>query len=221
MANKQTTRGTVGVGVDSFGGHVIDPTENVKALTKAEAQRQDDLRKAHEKYTNMRFLYIEKIAELRATHEKEMANKESARLDSIRQVDVLNASASAAQAQTAIQTLASSTTIDAENIKTTVAATAKSKDDQLAAHFQRIEERLTSVERAQYEGVGKQRITDPQMQAVIEKLDLVMNKQTSTVSAGEGSSATWKWIALAVGVLGTLIGMAATFTAVIVYVTKR
>jgi chromosome segregation ATPase len=219
MPNKKVN--SRGIGVDSFGGHVIDPTENVKALTKAEARRQDDLRKAHEQLNNMRFHYIEKISDLRAAHEQAMADKESARLDSIRQVDVLNGSVSATQAQTAIQTLATSTTNNAENIKTTVAATAKAKDDQLATQFSRIEERLTSVERAQYEGVGKQRVTDPQMQAVIEKLDTVMNRQTSTVSAGEGSSATWKWIALGIGVIGTLIGTAATFVALVVYLSKH
>lgn len=41
-----------GVGVDSRGGGVIDPTENVKALNAAEAKRQDDLRGWLEKFTN-------------------------------------------------------------------------------------------------------------------------------------------------------------------------
>jgi hypothetical protein len=111
----------------------IDPTKNVIALNKASHKRQDDLRRAHEKYVNIRFGYIEEMAILRSEHRQQMADKESDRLNSIRQVDILNAQAAASQVLTAIQTLATAT----------------------AANNARVDERISAVQRTQYESAGK------------------------------------------------------------------
>jgi len=41
-----------GIGIDSFGGQVIDPTKNVLDLVQAAIQRQDDLRAAETRRVN-------------------------------------------------------------------------------------------------------------------------------------------------------------------------
>lgn len=58
--------GRPGVGVDSRGGAVIDPTKNVLDLVQAAIQRQDDLRREAEKLQNaMRDADTRRLNELR------------------------------------------------------------------------------------------------------------------------------------------------------------
>jgi hypothetical protein len=49
MRRPQTQSGA-GIGVDTYGGPAIDPTENVLALVDAESRRQDGLRHANERF---------------------------------------------------------------------------------------------------------------------------------------------------------------------------
>src|ERR1700687_2482663 len=146
MADEPQTPGRPGIGVDSRGGAVVDPTDAVRALNEAgikaateslqaAAHRQDDLRDASVALFNCRIDCIKEImqvrgestrqiAEIRDAHSKEMRISEAARLDSIRQVDVTAVSTEARRALEAIQTLATTSARDAETLRNTVATSA-------------------------------------------------------------------------------------------------
>lgn len=132
-ASPDTRPDRPGVGVDSKGGAVIDPTENVIALTKAEAKRQDDLREANNTFLRSQVDWLEKLIDVREKYSNLLAEKESARLDAIRQVDVLAVTTAADRALAATQTLATSTKATVDGIN----------------------ERVAAVEKASYEGAGK------------------------------------------------------------------
>jgi hypothetical protein len=87
-----------GPGVDATGQAVIDPTENVKALSEADNRRQDDLRKAEarrqEDLRKADAKHTKEIRRLDRSHAKELRDidgelrrAESERLDAIRLVD--------------------------------------------------------------------------------------------------------------------------------------
>lgn len=73
-----------GVGVDSSGGSVVDPTENVKALNQASDRRQDDLRGAFEKYVESQLHHVAEASRMRAEHATVLSQHEAKRLDHMR-----------------------------------------------------------------------------------------------------------------------------------------
>jgi hypothetical protein len=110
-------RGDLGHGIDRFGGAVIDPTENVVALVKANKERDDDLRKLIDRSVHSEIKHLRAEVKLRSKHQSQMARAESGRLDSIRMIDAQAVQLAAAQAQTAIQTLATTASTSAETIR--------------------------------------------------------------------------------------------------------
>lgn len=118
-----------GLGVDAQGGPVVDPTANV-------VRRQDDLREADNKLTDAKLEHLRDMQILRAEHAKEISDLRAAhaetlrvsdldRLDKTRQVDVSQATASAAALATAVQTLANTSDRNAETLRNLVNATAQ------------------------------------------------------------------------------------------------
>ena len=103
-----TSSNNPGPGVDAQGRPVIDPTENVKALTEAAVNRLDDLRNTETQHSkdliSIITKNIEEMAKLRADYDDRLRDAESKRIDAIRAVDVgavqRAAEVSAAQAQT-------------------------------------------------------------------------------------------------------------------------
>jgi hypothetical protein len=144
-----------GIGVDAFGGGVIDPTKNVLDLTEAANQRQDDLRDLTNRYTDARIRALEQIATLRADHAREIRELDADRLEKIRQVDVLNAGAAADRALVAIQTQATVTATNAETLRAMVSTTAATMATQLDQRMGALTDRIAAVEKSQYSGAGK------------------------------------------------------------------
>ncbi len=167
-----------GIAVDAGGAPAIDPTANVIALSEAATKRQDDLRVAGDKYQDMVNAFVGKIGDLRAVHAKELADKEAERLDKIRQVDVTNQNSAAAQALTAIKTLADTTAAALLINQKAVADTATTMATQLANTVSRIDERISLLERSSYEGVGKQRVTDPQMERLATQVEALVTNMS-------------------------------------------
>jgi hypothetical protein len=132
----------------------IDPTENVKALSEASAKRQDDLRDAQNALVDEKIARLHDISALRAEHARDVRDIETKRLDAIRQVDVLNQSIAAARAEAAIQTLAATTSANAEALRTTVAATERTLAAQAARDAAAVNERLSALERSLSSGTG-------------------------------------------------------------------
>jgi hypothetical protein len=133
-----------GPGVDAQGRAVIDPTENVKALTEAAVARLDDI-------ADLRAKYTEKIEDLRAAHSTELrvADEklrlaESARIDAIRAVDV-----------GAVQRAAEVASAQAEALRLQVQAAATAAQTSLTAALDPIQKDIADLRRAQYEAQGQ------------------------------------------------------------------
>lgn len=182
--------------MESHNVPVIDPTANVLSLVEAAVKRLDDLISSEVKrmddLRNAENRRVDELMSLHDAHSRDLQLKESARLDAIRQVDVQNQAAASKSALDAIQALASTTTINAENIRnalnTTAQQMAKQTSDlaatiatQTAATNEALASRIAALEKAAAEGVGKQRVTDPMMEDFITEIkQLVANKASDT-----------------------------------------
>ena len=137
-------KGTPGLPVDSGGNATIDPTENVKALTEAANLRQDDLRAASDKYNHAAIEHVKEILALTTSYKEKLTIAEAKRIDAIRSVDVNAVAIASEKASAAASLLANSVT-----------SSAKSLEDQLKQYVDQINNRLSAVERSQYEGKGR------------------------------------------------------------------
>lgn len=204
-------RSTNGLGVDASGGPVIDPTENVVALSEAATKRQDDLRELTVKMFQAEVNHLHDMTSLRAEHAKEIGAMEANRLNSIRQVDVLAVSTTAAQAQTAIQTLAATTAASAETLRNALATTAQTVANQLTATTARIEERISGLEKSSYTGAGRSSATDPMMEQLIGEVRALRGSQNMTIGKSEGLGMVGSLVLGAIA----FIGVAAAIVALI------
>lgn len=157
----------------SGGELTIDPTENVKALSAAASQRQDDLRQLNNERINAEIRVLaekligleqsltekvtglEKRLVLRAEHATDIRHLETERVNAIRQVDVLAQSTAAQRALEAIQTLAQQTTAERETLRSLVTTSAATLATQNSQDLARINEAISALQKSSYEGAGK------------------------------------------------------------------
>jgi hypothetical protein len=215
LAIKRRSRSGAGLGVDFSGGPVIDPTENVKALSEALSQRQDDLRDLNNKYLDARLDAMEKSAVKDATHAKEIRELESKRVDAVREIDIVARNTAATQALTAIQTLAATTAAERESLRSLVSTTAST----IAAQTDRIvlamTDRIAVLERMSYTGQGKQAVIDPQMTDLILEMKKLTAAGSVALGKTEGISFIGALILGGVGLVGSLMGIAGVLYAVL------
>jgi ABC-type transporter Mla subunit MlaD len=213
--------------VDAYGGTAYDPSENVLRLTDAAVQRIDDMADLRARLADEQFKRLESMAALRAEYGKEirqlqnehnasLRHAESARLDSIRQVDREDVSKTAAQVLNAVQTLASTAGTTAETLRTQVSTTAAAAEQRSSASAGDFNKRLTELERALSEGKGKQQVADPQMDKLTELVAVLARNQAAGGGKSEGTSDTVKMIAVVITMFVGLI-LIGTF----VFVTSR
>jgi hypothetical protein len=222
MEEKQQSR--PGIGVDSRGGAVIDPTQNVKDLSIAANQRQDDLRGKSEQYYDMQIKslvllfetfqkHTEDKAQIREAHAKEIRLLESDRLDKIRQVDVLAVNTAADRTLAAVQTLANTTTANAQTLRDMVASTAQTIANQTASTVSAINERISQLEKSSYEGRGRSTVSDPQYAKAVEELQMLRELQARGMGATTGRGALWAYIVGGIGLLMSLATIVKLFIA--------
>lgn len=194
---------------------VLDPTLNVKELVFSEVKRIDDI-------ANIREANIKEILRIRDEHFRELEKKESSRLDAIRQVDVLNQAATAKSSLDAIQALASTTTVNADNIRnalnTTATQMAKQTADlaatiaiQTQATSDAMTIRIAALEKAYAEGVGKERVTDPQMTILLTEIKALRESQNINKGSGEGMKSMYGWIVGGILFIITVVGFITKF----------
>jgi len=208
-----------GLGVDFQGGPVIDPTENVVALTQASNRRQDDLRESQNELINEKIRAIKEVVDiraahtaevvnLRADHSKELGALESNRLNAIRQVDVTAVKTEADRALGAIQTLAAQTATNAETLRTALVNTATTIAASTAGTVSGLSERIAALEKSTYEGVGKQRVADPMMAELVIEMKSLREARSQTTGKSEGGTAMWGYVAAGFGFLLLLMSIA-------------
>jgi len=198
---------STGMAVDSAGDVAYDPSQNVLDLVEAERRRQDDLREAERRYFDAQNRHVEEILTLRALHAAELRMAESARLDSIRQVDREDVNKTAAQALNAIQTLATTTNTTAETLRNQVATTAQQAAQQRAIDTTEFNKRLSAVELALSEGKGKQTVADPMMAELVAEMKAMRQAQATGTGKTEGISASVAFAIAAAGVLLGIVGL--------------
>jgi len=187
------------MGVDSAGAPVVDPTANVIALNEAATRRQDDLRILERELTDAKLDHIKEIAYLRSKYTIRLAEAESKRIDAIRAVDV-NAVAVASERQSAAATvLANQVASSADALRTLVSTTAAAMAEQQRQQTAQITDRLTVVERSQYEGRGKELVMDPAMTRLIEKMESVLEFKTKIGGKEEVTTTIWGAVGIAIG----------------------
>jgi len=169
--------GSLGIGVDAEGHHVIDPTENVRELFEAGATRQDDLRLAERRLQEEKINRIEtemhalrREVTLRAEHQAALDALESKRLDAVRNVDQLSAKTEADRQASAVTTLANAAATTAETLRSAVNTSAQNLATQLTNTVNAITERIAALEKSSYTGAGKQAVADPMMEQLINEM---------------------------------------------------
>lgn len=147
MPTHQPMIAATGIGVDSSGGPVIDPTANVLQLVEAANIRQDDLRR-------MESNHIRELLTLDRAHAKDASVRERDRIDAIRAVDV-GAVQRAAEVQLAQATaLATQQATIAETLRGQVTAAATVQATALGAALVPLQEAIADLRRVQYETAG-------------------------------------------------------------------
>ena len=202
------TNGTPGLPVDAFGGATIDPTKNVLYLVQAAILRQDDLRAYSERLAEAKIASAEKLAETRATHQRELDHAEAQRLDAIRQVDREDVTKTAVQALTAIQALAATTSTTAETLRTQVATTAQAAQNQLTTITNEINKRISALEQTSFEGKGKQQLADPQMVELLAEMRILRATRSEGLGGQTQKTDSRAGLFLAIAIIGSILGMA-------------
>ena len=235
--------GTAGIPVDAHGGPIIDPTENVKALTAAGLKTEEQLRTALstllqskidsiEKLNAAEIRRIDQIDKLRSELNDKLSTKEADRINAMRLLDVGAAadlqrrttdSANNLQTQTATLAtdLRTQTALLAENLRTLVlntatqqAAAAKQTSDDQKKNVDDLSKRLTTVESSLSEGRGKQAVSDPALSQLVLEVQKLSQRNADQNGVGQGRTDMAGWIAA--GVSGVLIILIASGGLVVV-----
>jgi hypothetical protein len=211
-----------GLGVDSTGGAVIDPTANVQALNEASSQRQDDLRALTKELVDVKIASLTETIKTFAIHQRELDRAESDRLNSIRQVDREEVTKTAAANQAAITTLATSTATLAETLRTQVAVTASAAESRQSASTAEMTKRLSALELSASASMGKSTVSDPQMERLVLLVERLATAQQVGTGKAQGMSDTAKIVIAVVGLAATgvaivsgLLGIAGVLYAVL------
>lgn len=170
-------------------------------------------------------------AKLRADFSDRLALAESKRIDAIRAVDV-NAVAVANERATATATalaktvgdsalvLSTQVTKSADDVRTLVKTTADEQNRNLQQTFTGIQTqftsmgtRLTALEQAGAEGVGRQKFQDPNTLRLTQLVEGLVQARATTAGVDQGSATTW-------ALIGTIIVMLLMFGGFILNVTR-
>ena len=172
---------------------------NMVQLLNSEVKRLDALR-----ITEVRRI-DEKIT-ANAMYENKLAQAEQKRLDAIRSVDVAAVSTAADRASAQAQVLAKNVTESAETLRQLVATTAASVASNLASVATQLTDRLALLEKKQYEYQGKSSVTEPQIDALMKKMDSVIEFRATNQGSGTGRKEMYGWIVGGVMFLIALAG---------------
>lgn len=154
-----------------------DPTYNVLQLVNAAVQRLDDIMKLNKEIMDLHVSYGDKLARM-----------EEKRLDSIRNVDVSAVAREASRADQQAAVLANQVAVSADTLRNLVASTAKAVNDQFQQVTSQLIEKISSLEKAQYEGIGKGRVSDPIMTDLLAEVKSLRESRSTSTGKSAGIS---------------------------------
>lgn len=133
---------------------VVDPTANVLSLVEAAVKRLDDLRAAETRR-------IDEQARLVAHYTRLLTEAEAKRIDAIRSVDAAAVGVASERATAQAAVLANQVVASAETLRSLVATTAATVATQLQNLSTQLTDRVSLLEKAQYETKGAKGISVP------------------------------------------------------------
>lgn len=196
-----------------------DPTANVKDMLWGATTRIDDLREAETRRVNEVMLAesrrvddsikaerhrVNEQMSLRAEYGRLLETAEAKRIDAIRAVDVAAVAIANERATAQAAMLATQLVQSDQTSRALVATTAAAMATQLAQITTQLTDRLASLEKAQYEGVGKGRIIDPLMDDLLAEVKLLRNADATTKGKSRGMGDMWGWVIGGIAVLLSL-----------------
>lgn len=95
------------------------------------------------------------------------------------------------RALAAIQTLAVQTATNAENLRNALTSTAQTIAKQTSDTVSQLIERIAALEKSSYEGVGKQRVSDPQTEELVREVRSLRELQAQSAGKGQGVGNVW------------------------------
>ncbi len=136
------------------GRDLRDPTANVHELVVLAVQRLDDLRIAEAHRVNQALAGAAELNRMAAEYEEKLRVAEAKRIDANRAADMQ--AVTVANERTIVQaaTLASQVQASAETLRALVATTADNAAKHLSSLTEEITNRLSALEKAQYESKG-------------------------------------------------------------------
>ncbi len=193
-----------GLGVDSSGGQVVDPTKNVLDLVEAKSKSAEELRETDRKYNeldrkwNFQYWSDLRTADLQAHREMRLLEKEIVNLHMMRIKDAgekeaerLNDIRAGATQQAA--RLASDLVSSQELARKLVETTATTLSGTAAGASASVNDRLTKIEQTQYTTAGKTGATDPVLAQYMAQtsaaLESLANNQTRSGGEQRGKAA--------------------------------
>lgn len=209
-------------------------------LQKAETKRMDEVGVLQKIRTEEGLKHISEMDKLRHEHTADLADKDAINLEKIRQIDVLARDEKAAAGERATQALAVKSTEDADNIRKQVDSTATSIATSTGLQFDRMNNRITTLEQSKSLAEGRGMIADPQISELIQevrKLSLaasqnvgksdvsdpvllnlqqdvkaIILQQANSTGKGMGMNQLWLIIVAAIGFTATVVGLISHFT---------
>lgn len=213
--NQESQQGQPGIPVDKYEGATVDPTKNVLDLVQAAVKRLDDLAaikdKTLEDKLNDERIHIREILSLTRDYEEKLKVAETKRIDSIRVVDVQAVQTANDKATAQAQVLATQVTTSAETLRALVASTATASAAQLVQIITPITDRLALLEKNQYQGAGKESVTDPLMQQLLTEMKSTRDIVTQETGKNNGFNAAWLYLIGAVSLVGAVLGIISFF----------
>ncbi len=183
---------------DSRGRPIIDPTKNVLDLVEASVKRLDDLRAAEKlRIDEIRTLESTRIDQIMSLHEEyreKLTQAEAKRIDAIRAVDVGAVAIASERAAAQATVLANQLIQTSDTLRSLVAQNASSITSQIDAMTKVFNERITSIEKAQYETKGKTGVTDPMQEVLNRKMDSLIETRALTSGSSKGMKDMWGWV---------------------------
>ena len=197
---------------------VHDPTKNVLNLVEASVRRIDDIQKKQNKHLvdvqMAEIKRIDAIADIRATYQEKLDVAESKRIDSIRAVDVGAVAIASERASQQAQVLTNQVAASAETLRALVASTAQQVASQLSQVQTQLTDRISLLEKYQYESKGRGSISDTMQTDFMEEVRKLRDDFrklsdafTSHTGQGVGKSAMWGYIVTGIAALASGIAI--------------
>jgi hypothetical protein len=196
-----------GVGADSHGNPVIDPTKNVGDILAAAVKRLDDLQATNNERTVSEITHVREVVKIHSDHHKELLAMQVAAVQSARQFDVAAVNTAADRNAREVKTLADATGLLAETLRKSVTESATAMDIRLNNMSSVLSDRLASLEKSSYTGQGKDAVVDPQMTVLIDTVRQLAAAQQAERGKGDARQLDWKNGMLVVMAVIALVSM--------------